>query len=117
MDEVLYGAGAGIQGRLHGKHVRSVRTCLSTGSLVQDADVVSEEDENVPKRVCIFVEPSPFTYVCGYKNRFCETIKHLVGAGCEVLVITTGRCIPEEKQLCRYFKWPEYVGKGFVTPA
>lgn len=44
----------------------------------------------VPKRVCIFVEPSPFTYVCGYKNRFCNLIRYLREAGCEVLVITTG---------------------------
>lgn len=44
----------------------------------------------VPKRVAVFVEPSPFTYVCGYKNRFCTMIKFLVEAGCEVLVVTTG---------------------------
>lgn len=44
-----------------------------------------------PKRVAIFVEPSPFTYVCGYKNRYCNAIKYLVEAGCEVLVVTTGQ--------------------------
>lgn len=43
-----------------------------------------------PKRICIFVEPSPFTYVSGYKNRFTSMIKYLVEAGCEVLVVTTG---------------------------
>lgn len=43
-----------------------------------------------PRRVCIFVEPSPFTYVSGYKNRFTTMIKYLVEAGCQVLVVTTG---------------------------
>ncbi|KAG2444891.1 hypothetical protein HXX76_001628 [Chlamydomonas incerta] len=44
-----------------------------------------------PKRICIFVEPSPFTYVSGYKNRFTTMIRYLVEAGCEVLVVTTGK--------------------------
>jgi len=46
---------------------------------------------NIPKRIAILVEPSPFTYVSGYKNRFCNTIKYLVEAGCEVMVVTTGK--------------------------
>lgn len=52
---------------------------------------VKVQGKEVPKRIAILVEPSPFTYVSGYKNRFCNTIKHLVEAGCEVLVVTTGR--------------------------
>lgn len=43
-----------------------------------------------PRRIAIFVEPSPFTYVCGYGNRFTNTIRCLVDQGCHVLVITTG---------------------------
>ncbi|GFR39619.1 hypothetical protein Agub_g83 [Astrephomene gubernaculifera] len=46
---------------------------------------------HAPRRVCIFVEPSPFTYVSGYKNRFTTMIRFLVEAGCEVLVVTTGK--------------------------
>ncbi|KXZ55233.1 hypothetical protein GPECTOR_3g374 [Gonium pectorale] len=52
---------------------------------------VSGRAPGAPRRVCIFVEPSPFTYVSGYKNRFTTMIKYLVEAGCEVLVVTTGR--------------------------
>lgn len=60
----------------------------------------------IPKRVCIFVEPSPFTYVCGYMNRFCNLIRYLREAGCEVLVITTGvfarlRCSPALNRVVR----------------
>ena len=45
----------------------------------------------VPKRVALFVEPSPFTYVCGYKNRFQTLIRYLKEQGTEVLVITPGK--------------------------
>lgn len=37
------------------------------------------------------VEPSPFTYVCGYMNRYRNTIRFLQEAGCEVLVVTPGK--------------------------
>ena len=43
-----------------------------------------------PRRVCIMVEPSPFTYVCGYMNRYRNTIRFLTEAGVEVLVVTPG---------------------------
>lgn len=36
------------------------------------------------------VEPSPFTYVCGYMNRYRNTIRFLTEAGVEVLVVTPG---------------------------
>lgn len=44
-----------------------------------------------PLRVAIFVEPSPFTYVSGYRNRYTNAIAHLKRLGCEVLVVTPGR--------------------------
>lgn len=37
------------------------------------------------------VEPSPFTYVCGYMNRYRNTIRFLVEHGCEVLVVSPGK--------------------------
>ncbi|KAL4452539.1 hypothetical protein ABPG75_008201 [Micractinium tetrahymenae] len=36
------------------------------------------------------VEPSPFTYVCGYMNRYRNTIRFLTEAGVEVMVVTPG---------------------------
>lgn len=44
-----------------------------------------------PKRVLLMVEPSPFTYVCGYMNRYRNTIKFLTEAGVEVMVVCPGR--------------------------
>eukprot|EP00276_Gloeochaete_wittrockiana_P006534 CAMPEP_0184646834 /NCGR_PEP_ID=MMETSP0308-20130426/3626_1 /TAXON_ID=38269 /ORGANISM="Gloeochaete witrockiana, Strain SAG 46.84" /LENGTH=425 /DNA_ID=CAMNT_0027077249 /DNA_START=578 /DNA_END=1855 /DNA_ORIENTATION=+ len=39
-------------------------------------------------RVALFVEPSPFTYVCGLTARFRNTIRQLREAGDEVLIIS-----------------------------
>jgi sulfoquinovosyltransferase len=36
------------------------------------------------------VEPSPFTYVCGYMNRYRNTIRFLTEAGVEVMVVCPG---------------------------
>ncbi|CAI7923190.1 unnamed protein product [Closterium sp. NIES-54] len=47
------------------------------------------------RRIVLFVEPSPFAYVCGYKNRFQNFIRYLREHGDEVLVVTTHKGVPE----------------------
>ncbi|XP_047332516.1 sulfoquinovosyl transferase SQD2-like [Impatiens glandulifera] len=49
-----------------------------------------------PRRIALFVEPSPFSYVSGYKNRFQNFIKYLREMGDEVLVVTTHEGVPSE---------------------
>ncbi|PKA55870.1 Granule-bound starch synthase 1, chloroplastic/amyloplastic [Apostasia shenzhenica] len=49
-----------------------------------------------PRRIALFVEPSPFAYVSGYKNRFQNFIKHLREMGDEVMVVTTHEGVPQE---------------------
>jgi len=41
-----------------------------------------------PRRVAIVVEPTPFTHVSGYANRYKGLVEYLRGRGDEVLVIT-----------------------------
>ncbi|CAI7731558.1 unnamed protein product [Closterium sp. NIES-54] len=48
------------------------------------------------RRIALFVEPSPFAYVCGYKTRFQNFIRHLRDMGDEVLVVTTHKGAPKE---------------------
>ncbi len=94
----------------------------STGlppQLEASLDALTEEElaAAVPKRICLFVEPSPFTcallvcvfpaacsvsnhalthlFICaadvsGYNTRFRNTIAQLVAQGASVLVVTTG---------------------------
>lgn len=59
--------------------------------------VDSENERNSrPRRIALFVEPSPFAYVSGYKNRFQNFIKCLREMGDEVLVVTTHKGVPQE---------------------
>ncbi|XP_060202260.1 sulfoquinovosyl transferase SQD2 [Lycium barbarum] len=55
-----------------------------------------ESEMKEPRRIALFIEPSPFAYVSGYKNRFQNFIKYLREMGDEVLVVTTHEGVPEE---------------------
>ncbi|KVH94878.1 Glycosyl transferase, family 1 [Cynara cardunculus var. scolymus] len=57
---------------------------------------VESEVTTKPRRIALFVEPSPFAYVSGYKNRFQNFIKYLREMGDEVMVITTHEGVPQE---------------------
>ncbi|ONK62077.1 uncharacterized protein A4U43_C07F120 [Asparagus officinalis] len=59
--------------------------------LLLDAESVTK-----PRRIALFVEPSPFAYVSGYKNRFQNFIKNLREMGDEVIVVTNHEGVPEE---------------------
>ncbi|KAJ4969854.1 hypothetical protein NE237_002953 [Protea cynaroides] len=64
----------------------------------EEAAPLLEEIEGAskPRRIALFVEPSPFAYVSGYKNRFQNFIKYLREMGDEVMVVTTHEGVPEE---------------------
>lgn len=57
---------------------------------------VESEVTTSPRRIALFVEPSPFAYVSGYKNRFQNFIKYLREMGDEVMVVTTHEGVPQE---------------------
>uniref|UniRef100_A0A0E0LG15 Glycosyltransferase subfamily 4-like N-terminal domain-containing protein n=1 Tax=Oryza punctata TaxID=4537 RepID=A0A0E0LG15_ORYPU len=61
-----------------------------------DASSASSSLDSRPRRIALFVEPSPFAYVSGYKNRFQNFIKYLREMGDEVIVITTHEGVPQE---------------------
>nr|GMD01481.1 sulfoquinovosyl transferase SQD2-like [Ipomoea batatas] len=58
--------------------------------------VIESEVTSKPRRIALFVEPSPFAYVSGYKNRFQNFIKYLREMGDEVMVVTTQEGVPQE---------------------
>jgi sulfoquinovosyltransferase len=49
-----------------------------------------------PRKVALFVEPSPFSHISGMKNRFECLIKCLRAEGDEVLVVTPDPNPPRE---------------------
>ncbi|XVF55122.1 hypothetical protein PTKIN_Ptkin06aG0010900 [Pterospermum kingtungense] len=58
--------------------------------------LIDSENDPKPRRIALFVEPSPFSYVSGYKNRFQNFIRYLREMGDEVMVVTTHEGIPGE---------------------
>ncbi|KAF5747607.1 hypothetical protein HS088_TW05G00332 [Tripterygium wilfordii] len=58
--------------------------------------LIENETVSRPRRIALFVEPSPFAYVSGYKNRFQNFIRYLREMGDEVMVVTTHEGVPEE---------------------
>ncbi|XP_022841427.1 sulfoquinovosyl transferase SQD2-like [Olea europaea var. sylvestris] len=58
--------------------------------------LLESEMNSRPRRIALFVEPSPFAYVSGYKNRFQNFIKYLREMGDEVMVVTTHEGVPDE---------------------
>ncbi|KAJ3680749.1 hypothetical protein LUZ60_015238 [Juncus effusus] len=63
---------------------------------LESAEALDSKSNSKPRRIALFVEPSPFSYVSGYKNRFQNFIKHLREMGDEVIVITTHEGVPNE---------------------
>lgn len=61
-----------------------------------DEEAPLQLDVSKPRRIALFVEPSPFAYVSGYKNRFQNFIKYLREFGDEVMVVTTQEGVPQE---------------------
>ena len=49
---------------------------------------------NPPRKVCLMVEPTPFTHVSGYANRFKEMLKFMKKAGDEVDILTVDSKTP-----------------------
>jgi len=42
-----------------------------------------------PRKICLMIEPTPFTHISGYSNRFKEMLKYLRKAGDNVEIVTT----------------------------
>ena len=53
-----------------------------------EAAEAADDDLKVPTRVQLIVEPTPFTHVSGYANRFKEYLKYQKKAGSDVSIIT-----------------------------
>lgn len=71
---------------------------------------------NPPRRVCLMVEPTPFTHVSGYANRFKEMLKFLKKAGDEVDILTVDSKTPEAELPKKIFGYNIRHTQGFTFP-
>ncbi|XP_022743279.1 sulfoquinovosyl transferase SQD2-like isoform X2 [Durio zibethinus] len=85
------------------RRITVVRASKMTTTEVREEDgeeesppLIDSENNSRPRRIALFVEPSPFSYVSGYKNRFQNFIRYLREMGDEVMVVTTHEGVPQE---------------------
>eukprot|EP00980_Cylindrotheca_fusiformis_P017388 scaffold5395_cov126-Cylindrotheca_fusiformis.AAC.8 len=71
---------------------------------------------NPPRRVCLMVEPTPFTHVSGYANRFKEMLKFMQKAGDEVEIVTVDSKTPAEDLPSESFGYRISHTQGFTFP-
>ena len=71
---------------------------------------------NPPRRIALLVEPTPFTHVSGYANRFKEMLKFLSKAGDKVDILTVDSKTPPEELPTSIFNFPIKHTQGFTFP-
>lgn len=71
------------------------------------------EELAVPMRVQLIVEPTPFTHVSGYANRFKEYLRYQKKAGAEVSIITPD---DSEDAPSSFLDYPITTIRGFRFP-
>jgi hypothetical protein len=71
---------------------------------------------NPPRKVCLMVEPTPFTHVSGYANRFKEMLKFMAKAGDEVDILTVDSKTPVDELPKEAFGYRIQHTLGFTFP-
>ena len=71
---------------------------------------------NPPRKICLMVEPTPFTHVSGYANRFKEMLKFLAKAGDKVDILTVDSKTPPKDLPKQAFGYPVRHTQGFTFP-
>ena len=73
------------------RHQASPLCALGLGKKKSKTDPVTDVpplDSHKSRKVALLVEPTPFTHVSGYSNRFNEMLKYLSKAGDNVEIVT-----------------------------
>jgi sulfoquinovosyltransferase len=71
---------------------------------------------NPPRKVCLMIEPTPFTHVSGYSNRFKEMLKFMSKAGDTVDILTVDSKTPAKQLPKEYMGYPISHTQGFTFP-
>lgn len=69
-----------------------------------------------PRNVCLLIEPTPFTHVSGYANRFTEMLRYLSKAGDHVDILTVDAKTPKDQLPHNIFGYDIQHTQGFVFP-
>lgn len=89
---------------------------LKRPSISNSNDAAPPLKRNPPRKICLMVEPTPFTHVSGYANRFNEMLKFLSKAGDEVDILTVDSKTPREQLPNSAFGYRIQHTLGFTFP-
>jgi len=81
-----------------------------------DSDSTPTLTRNPPRKICLMIEPTPFTHVSGYSNRFNEMLKYLSKAGDKVEILTVDTNTPESELPKEKFGYKIEHTQGFTFP-
>mmetsp|Transcript_4418 Transcript_4418/g.6296 ORF Transcript_4418/g.6296 Transcript_4418/m.6296 type:complete len:484 (+) Transcript_4418:120-1571(+) len=84
--------------------------------LKSDSDETPPLDRNPPRKVALMVEPTPFTHVSGYSNRFKEMLRYMKKAGDEFDILTVDSQTDPKKLPSEAFGYPIRHTQGFTFP-
>lgn len=93
-------------------HTSTFSTALQAGK----SDAAPPLRRNPPRKICLMVEPTPFTHVSGYANRFKEMLKFLAKAGDDVDILTVDSKTPAKDLPKESFGFPIRHTQGFTFP-
>ena len=100
-----------------GSKVQSdVMVLPSTTDLSMSAVDAPPLGSHPPRRVFLMVEPTPFTHVSGYSNRFKEMLRFLSKAGDNVDILTVDSKNPSKVLPTEAFGYPIEHTQGFTFP-
>lgn len=71
---------------------------------------------NPPRNICLMVEPTPFTHVSGYANRFKEMLKFMKKAGDNVDILTVDHQTPQNELPKKFMGFDIRHTQGFTFP-
>lgn len=97
---------------------RGSSTSLSAAAAASSASdyEVPPLKRNPPRNVALLIEPTPFTHVSGYANRFKEMLRYMSKAGDDVEILTVDTKTPKEDLPAESFGYPIEHTQGFVFP-
>lgn len=72
--------------------------------------------ESPPRKICLMVEPTPFTHISGYSNRFNYMLKFLKEAGDDVKIMTVDQQTPKDERPKDKFGYKITHTHGFTMP-
>jgi sulfoquinovosyltransferase len=95
-------------------------TTRSFGSSSLQMNAMSDSapplNRNPPRKICLLVEPTPFTHVSGYANRFKEMLKFMAKAGDEVEILTVDTHTPVKDLPKKFLNFNIKHTQGFTFP-